>query len=266
MFEKFGDYMYSLLFTPIKKIKQTANQFYIFFKVVGRLFDDTKTDIFRVREESMVASASEIMLPEHGRDRDMSRLKGESTEGYRTRLSMKAIISEKAGTLEAIYLVLNSFHLKRYDVLPLYKTDKSRWAEFLVCLIYELDVPVIDVRVLRGEVRKVKPASAKDNYLIRLQSSISMGQATCLNRIVIFHKMQWYKNAVWDGNIQWNGEKQWDSSQGNHPIQLIIKMQCQLSISHAAELTQRYHYRTWDGGSYWGGTKKWDAQIIKEVI
>ena len=106
MFEKFCDYMYSLLFTPLKKIKQAANQFYIFFRVIGRLFDDTKEDIFRVREESMVASASEIMLAEHGKDRDMARLKGETVEGYRTRLSMKALIAEKAGTEQGILLAL----------------------------------------------------------------------------------------------------------------------------------------------------------------
>lgn len=58
MFEKFSDYMYSLLFTPLKKVRQAVNQFYLFFKVVGKLFDDTKADIFRVREESMIASAS----------------------------------------------------------------------------------------------------------------------------------------------------------------------------------------------------------------
>ena len=62
MFEKFSDYMYSLLFTPLKKISQVRNQFYIFFRIIGKLFDDTKADIFRVREESMIASASTMML------------------------------------------------------------------------------------------------------------------------------------------------------------------------------------------------------------
>lgn len=112
--------MFSLLFTPLKKGKQAANQFYIFFKVAGRLFDDTKADIFRIREESMVASASESMLPEHGKDRDMPRLKGETAEGYRTRLSMKAIIAEKAGTKEGILLALAALGYEKSVLEPMY--------------------------------------------------------------------------------------------------------------------------------------------------
>ena len=266
MFEKFSDYMYSLLFTPLKKVRQAVNQFYLFFKVVGNLFDDTKADIFRVREESMIASASEIMLPEHGKDRDMPRLKGETTEGYRTRLSMKAIISEKAGTLEAIYLVMDSLQLKNAEVHPLYATDINRWAEFVICLSYGFDDTLFNIKVLRLEIRKIKPASAKDNYSIRLLGSISMCEEVCLNRVTFFLKMQWYKNALWDGNIQWSGIRQWDNYQGNHPLRIVIKMQQQSRIAHAAGLTQKYHYRTWDGTSRWDGTKMWDAQIIKEVI
>ena len=134
MFEKFSDYMYSLLFTPLKKIKQAANQFYIFFRVIGQLFDDTKEDIFRVREESMVASASEIMLAEHGKDRDMARLKGETVEGYRTRLSMKALIAEKAGTEQGILLALAALGYEHSYIERMALHDPERWAEFIIFL------------------------------------------------------------------------------------------------------------------------------------
>ena len=74
MFDNYADYMYSLLTAPLKQVKKASNQFYLFFKVVGALYDQTVQDIQRVREESMVATASEIMLTEHGRDRNMPRL------------------------------------------------------------------------------------------------------------------------------------------------------------------------------------------------
>jgi len=92
-FEHFGEYMFDLLFAPLKKGRQTLNQFFIFFRVVGREFDDLKQMFFRVRDEANVASASEVMLPVHGQDRDMPRLLGEDIEHYRTRLAMKGIIS-----------------------------------------------------------------------------------------------------------------------------------------------------------------------------
>ena len=97
-FETFGEYMFDLLFAPLKKGRKTvnqlciffkvmgrefddlkiaafrsSNQLCIFFKVMGREFDDLKAAIFRVRSEANVASCSEVMLPVHGQDRDMPR-------------------------------------------------------------------------------------------------------------------------------------------------------------------------------------------------
>ena len=62
-FETFGEYMFDLLFAPLKKGRKTVNQLRIFFKVMGREFDDLKAAIFRVRSEANVASCSEVMLP-----------------------------------------------------------------------------------------------------------------------------------------------------------------------------------------------------------
>lgn len=76
-FDTFGEYMFDLLFAPLKRGKRTANQLFIFFKVVGRVFDGMKKDAFRVRDEANVATASPVMLPVHGQDRDMPRLEGE---------------------------------------------------------------------------------------------------------------------------------------------------------------------------------------------
>ena len=165
MFEKFSDYMYSLLFTPLRKVKQSVNQFYIFFKVIGTLFDDCKRDIFRVREESQVISASEIILPEHGRDRNMSRFQNETVEAYRTRLCMKALIAERAGTLESLELCLKSLGFKG-EIIPYFLIDRTRWAEFQVKIFYSLDdTHLINMETIRGQIRGVKPASAKDNYV-----------------------------------------------------------------------------------------------------
>lgn len=168
MFDKFGDYMYSLLFAPLKKTRQAVNQFYLFFKVTGKLFDDTKADIFRMREESMIASAGAAMLAEHGRDRNIPRLKGEPVEGYRLRLMMKAAIAEKAGTVEGLLLCLKSLELTG-EIIPYYTIDAERWAEFLTRIWYSLDdIRPVDMGNVRNQIRAVKPASAKDNYLLVL--------------------------------------------------------------------------------------------------
>ena len=89
MFQSFGEYMFYLLFSPLKRGKQALNQFYIFFKVMGRSFDECKQKLFRIREEASVLTCSDVMLSVHGEDRDMLRLEGEALENYRNRLAMK---------------------------------------------------------------------------------------------------------------------------------------------------------------------------------
>lgn len=160
MFDNFGDYMYSLLFTPLRKVKRSVNQFYVFFKVIGQLFDRAKKDIFRVREESMIISASEAFLSLHGKDRDMPRLKGESIEGYRRRLSMKGIIAERAGTNEGLILAVKALGYEKVRVEPMYLTDPAKWAEATLW-ISGGDFIVTDRQIILNEINKVKPASAK---------------------------------------------------------------------------------------------------------
>ncbi|TCL43231.1 serine/arginine repetitive matrix protein 2 [Harryflintia acetispora] len=162
-FDKFADYMYSLLFTPLRKGRKLANQFNVFFAVIGKLFDDGKQDLLRAREELNVISASEGLLPEHGKDRDMQRLNGETEKGYRTRLSMKAVIAEKAGTIPGILLALAALGYEYSQIIPMRRFDRDRWAEFIV-LLRGSGEGVKDLSLIDAEVRKVKQASSKPAY------------------------------------------------------------------------------------------------------
>jgi hypothetical protein len=174
MFEKFQDYMYYLLAAPLKKIFKTNNQFYILFKVFGKLFDQTKQDIFRVRQESMIISANEIMLNEHGRDRDMQRLKGETVLDYRTRLLMKNLIAEKAGTLDGILIALVALGYEKSYIEPYYLHDPEKWAEFIVYLSSEKQSNITDLITINMEVMKVKPAGGLPSYGVGSDSFIEV--------------------------------------------------------------------------------------------
>ena len=133
-FDTFSEYMFDLLFAPLKKGRKTANQLRIFFKVMGREFDDLKAAIFRVRNEANVASCSEVMLPVHGQDRDMPRLEGEDAEAYRTRLSMKGIISQWSGTRRGVLYALTALGYDRSRIELFAEQDAERWAEFIIFL------------------------------------------------------------------------------------------------------------------------------------
>ena len=57
MFKTFGEYMYTLLFSPLRRGRQSLNQFYIFFKVMGRSFDQCKEALLQVRERLLCLPA-----------------------------------------------------------------------------------------------------------------------------------------------------------------------------------------------------------------
>lgn len=162
--DQFGEYFFHLLNTPLKKIRMVSNQFYVFFRVIGKLYDDSKRDIFRVRQESMVITASEFMLNEHGKDRSMMRLAGEGVEQYRKRLAMKGIIAEQAGSRQGIMLALKALGYDLAYIEPLYAEEASRWAEFTIYLRGKYPSGVNDLMVIDNEVMRVKQASSKPSY------------------------------------------------------------------------------------------------------
>lgn len=163
-FDTFGEYMSSLLFGPLKRGKRAVNQFRIFFRVIGRIFDGMKEDAFRVRLEASIATASPIMLPVHGQDREMPRLEGETVEAYRARLSMKGLISEWGGTRQGILYALAALGYERSYIEPFSLQDPDRWAEFIVFLSGTKQSGVNNIEVIDAEVRKVKEGSSKPAY------------------------------------------------------------------------------------------------------
>lgn len=163
-YDHFGEYMFDLLFAPLKKGKRAVNQFFIFFKVIGRVFDGLKEDALRVRDETNIATASPVMLPVHGQDRNMPRLAGESVEGYRTRLAMKGIIAHWAGTVKGIQYAMAALGYEHSTIEPAYRHDPARWAEFVVQLGPGNSEAVQELRTVYGEIQKVKEGSSRLAY------------------------------------------------------------------------------------------------------
>lgn len=151
----FGMYMFRLLFAPLKRGKAEANQLNIFFRVLGKQFDDVKAVLFRVRNESMVFTCDDRMLSVHGQDRGMERLRGETYENYRTRLALKGSIAEKAGTNEGIRYLAKAFGYDTVEIEPGAKPD--HWAEATVRFIGG-NIVLDDRDLLLSELNKIKPA------------------------------------------------------------------------------------------------------------
>ena len=212
-FETFGEYMSDLLPAPLKRARQAANQFFIFFKVVGREFDDMKNILFRVRDEANVVTASPPMLAIHGQDRNMPRLPGEDDETYRMRLAMKGLISEWGGTKKGILYALAALGYLDCTVQPLVFTDPDRWAEFLVSIRTGLDDTGPDTGLVRKVVRDVKQASSKDSYLFEftadqhIKAAVSSGTAFLLRFYPLARHPYRFLDSTWtlDGSSVLSG-------------------------------------------------------------
>lgn len=177
-FETFGEYMFHLLFAPLKSGKRAANQFWVFFRVIGRDFDDLKSAIFRLREEADVASASEVMLKVHGQDRDMARIAGEDAESYRRRLVMKGVVSTWSGTKKGILYALAAMGWDRSYIEPAAKQDADRWAEFIVYLGSSTESSIPNLEDIDAEIRKVKEASSRPDYGLEERKVVEIQSAS----------------------------------------------------------------------------------------
>ena len=157
MFDTFGEYMHYLLPSPMKRGAQAVSQFWRWCKAMGQQVDGLQQDVFTVREQSMIQTASAEVLSLHGIDRRARRLRGETLENYRMRLMLHTRIAEQAGTNQAIYYVARSFG---YDNVTITRNpDPAHWAEATVALIGG-SIVVDDRDLLLAEVNRVKPASA----------------------------------------------------------------------------------------------------------
>lgn len=85
-------------------------------------------------------------------------------ESYRTRLSMKGVISEAGGIKSGILYALASLGYEQSTIEPFSYQDPERWAEFIVFLKGSKQSGVNNLAVIDAEVRKVKEGSSKPSY------------------------------------------------------------------------------------------------------
>lgn len=268
MFDNFGDYLFYLLPGVLKTNKKT-NQLYIFFKVIGKEFDQMKKDMLQLRLETMIKTCSPAMLEVFGKDRDMTRINGESVEGFRKRLLMKAIIAELAGSEKGIIYALNAVGYQNVNIEPLWKTDITRWAEFFINFrMNDLeDANSIDFTSVKREVMKVKQARSKPNYRTIYPTSIESGEGFNTRVKFRFPMSFWdtskYLNGgfLLDGTILLDG----DSELLNTIMKNRVTIENNESISAAKVIVQNDLWYL-DGTFDLSGEKLLDAYEIEEEL
>lgn len=182
MFENFSDYMYYLLTAPFKRVKKSVNAWYKMLRIFGRMFDEVKESFFVARDEGMVATCSEIILKEHGRDRGLIRYSEETTENYRSRIALFEEICRLGGTNAGIILSVNALGYDDVNIKAAKEIEPGTeaWAEFYVVISLHEEEKEVRMEQLCKEVRKVKEVGAKDNYLFSMERSSTMHAAVAM--------------------------------------------------------------------------------------
>lgn len=264
--DEFGEYIQYLLPAVLKRKKQT-NQLLVFCRMLGFVFDDIKTALFRLREESMLETCSDCMLEVAGQDRDMNQMKGEAYPAYRKRIMMKAQIAEMAGTMKGIQYALKSVGYDNCSIEPLWKTDPDRWAEisinFFTASVDEENT--IDFSCIVEEVMKVKQAGTLPHYVFYYPAVIEIEERTeakVINRFTSnFFEGMLYLDGTWrlDGSRLLNNEF-------DIPAGTINRFVSEIQEETESGCITKHNLWYLDGSVLLDGSRLLDAYIIEEGL
>ncbi len=181
----FPEYLYFLLPSALKKNGKKASGWWMLSAVLGRRAQRLKDTILSVREQTMILTCAEALLPVFGQERDMPRLKGETARQYRLRLLQKYKIAEMAGTNEGILTAVKALGHDNVTIEPMHQTDPDRWAEATVWISGTKAV-IPNREIIQQEINNQKPASAKLELAImqEMQGTIYVGAFRQTTKII----------------------------------------------------------------------------------
>lgn len=212
--DNFIEYMWYLLTAPFKKVKKSLNAWYTLCKVIGKRFDESKEAILWARDEGMVATCSDEMLPVHGADRRLSRYQGEQPDNFRSRIAMYGEICQLGGLNEGIILAVKSLGYTNPAIRSAkdFKGDATRWAEFYLIIVMNTDEEhPISFNILRKTVRQWKEVEAKDNYYMEYKTTIREPHTSAFPLVEYKKFIYFYDYLKLDGKWQLDGSHMMDS-------------------------------------------------------
>lgn len=221
--ESFIEYMWYLFTSPFKKIKKTLNHWYTLCKVFGKRLDECKEDLLRARDEGMVATCSDEMLPVHAADRNLSRYTGESPDNFRSRIAMYEEVCQLGGLNEGIILAVKALGYTNPVIRSArdFKGDATRWAEFYLIIVMNVDEEhPIAFSILRKTVRQWKEVEAKDNYYMEYKTEVKEPHTGAFRRVDYKKFIYFYDYLKLDGKWQLDGSHLLDAVVHGYPTRI----------------------------------------------
>jgi len=205
---RFGDLIWYIL--P-KAFKKTESEIWKLCQAIGKLLDQYKEAIFKVRRAWIVETAEGRFLDLHGKDRGIPRLPGEFDDVYRKRLLGAYTTYALGGTNTGIVEVLK---LLGFNVIieELYKIDPNRKSEMNIIATGNIGEPLTatSVEAVLLTINKTKASHAKlasfiINYQIRSYRQFK-------HRLNIFLLLRCRSSTLQGSQVLFDGQKIFDGS------------------------------------------------------
>lgn len=219
--DNFKDYMWYLLTSPFKQVKKTLNAWWIWCRVIGGMFDDAKEALETAREEGMIATCSDLMVPLHGAERGLTRYAGEDMENYRRRVAMYAETCILGGLAEGVILAVKAHGYTDVEIRRTAEVtgDQTRWAEFHLIISMDTgDTHPVPFDILKKTVRRWKASEALDNYLIQYHSSLQKQYEIGIAKAEYRQSAYFFNYRKLDGTHRLNGEYSLNAQYNGYPV------------------------------------------------
>ena len=243
--DKFRDYIWYLLSKPFKILKKAQNQWWIWAKVMGGWWDEVKDDLQRARDETTIATCSDIMLQIHAEDRGpdgITQYVGESNDAFRSRIAMYDETERLGGTRDGIILAVNSIGYEDVEHvwLPRYNGDWDRWAEFIIIINEDVanPQPTSTANLIR-EVRDKKESTSKDNDLIRYYADVWNKLISEMDTTYQL-RSHFYKQRYLDGSRKLDGSRTLSYSVGQIELLPDYLFQTETQVSFMVQAFTEY--------------------------
>jgi len=155
---KLADYLWWLLPTFCKRKPKHESWLYRFMDVWGEQFEGIRERIETLNLQFTAETAEDKQLDEIGKARGTWRLPNESDEDLRQRVLDAYLEKQKDGTTPGMIQGLGILGFG-IDIEELYKTDPSRWSEFIVKVFTWNGINSQDA--FYDEVNRLKPAHTR---------------------------------------------------------------------------------------------------------
>jgi Phage tail protein (Tail_P2_I) len=162
-----GKYMWWLLPNTLKKKLQGESLISKLLNIFGEELDESKTETLNMRREMLIATATGEYLDEHGRERDLERIPGETDDEYRFRLISAYVVKKRGGTIPGMIEACALLGLE-VEVSEVYKTDPTRWAEFELQIIGG-DLNILNQSIFYQTIQALKPAHTRVVYTVLME-------------------------------------------------------------------------------------------------